>query len=265
MIFFFSGTGNTLWAAQKVAAATGDRLTDMAEEMMRVPDGPLAYALAEGERIGFFFPVHGWRPPKLVREFVERLSISDTQNHYCYAVCTAGDNIGETMDIFGGDAAAVGLTVQSALSLIMPESYIGLPFMYLDKPEAERRKKREADRQLTAFVGDIQNRRSGIRRLVKGRWPRLNSRFIGSLFLKHLVKDTPFRADADKCIGCGKCQTMCPVGDIRLDAGTHRPTWLHNGRCLTCFACYHHCPANAIEFGNRTKGKGQYYYGKNTF
>lgn len=263
MIFYFSCTGNTLWTARKVAAATGDRLVDMAAEMMRVPGEPFAYALSEGESIGFFFPVHGWRPPVLVREFAGRLRIADADRRYCYAVCTAGDNVGETIDLLESDLAAVGLHVQSALSLIMPESYIGLPFMYLDKPESERRKKLESDRRLAAFIGDIQNRCSGVRDLTIGRWPKTNSRLLGSVFVKKLVTDRPFRVDSGKCVGCGKCEKTCPVGDIRLDAGTRRPEWLHNGRCLTCFSCYHHCPVNAIEFGRRTKGKGQYYYEKN--
>lgn len=33
MIFYFSGTGNTRWAAIKLATATHERLIDIAEEM----------------------------------------------------------------------------------------------------------------------------------------------------------------------------------------------------------------------------------------
>ena len=103
------------------------------------------------------------------------------------------------MDIFEADLAAVGIKTDSCISLLMPESYVGLPFMDVDKAEAERRKKTEA---------------------------------------------------------------VCPVCDISFVKGC-TPQWKHNGKCLSCFACYHHCPTRAIEYGGRTKGKGQYYYEKN--
>ena len=36
MIFYFSGTGNTRWAAIRLASATQERLIDIAEEMRRM-------------------------------------------------------------------------------------------------------------------------------------------------------------------------------------------------------------------------------------
>jgi len=69
MIFYFSGTGNTRWAAEHLAAATGERLLFIPEELK----GDCRYTLAAGERIGFCFPTHGWQPPRIVRQFIRRL------------------------------------------------------------------------------------------------------------------------------------------------------------------------------------------------
>lgn len=264
MIFYFSGTGNTRWAAQKVAAATADRLVNIAEEMLaaetaQASDPQFTYTLAQDERIGFFFPVHGWRPPRLVLDFLDRLHLANADSHYAYVVCTAGDNVGEAVSILEKRLQTMGIKIDSAISLIMPESYVGLPFMDVDTPVKEQCKKMEADNKLTRFIADIMECRSGVRDITIGHWPRINSRLIGSVFVKKLVTDRPFHVVADRCLHCGKCASVCPVANIHFEKGGE-PSWLHNGKCLSCFACYHHCPTHAIEYGGRTKKKGQYYF-----
>ena len=264
MIFYFSGTGNTRWAAQKVAAATADRLVNIAEEMLaaetaQASDPQFTYTLAQDERIGFFFPVHGWRPPRLVLDFLDRLHLTNADSHYAYVVCTAGDNVGEAVSILEKRLQTMGIKIDSAISLIMPESYVGLPFMDVDTPAKEQCKKMEADNKLTRFIADIMDCRSGVRDITIGHWPRINSRLIGSVFVKKLVTDRPFNVVADRCLHCGKCASVCPVVNIHFEKGGE-PSWLHNGKCLSCFACYHHCPTHAIEYGGRTKKKGQYYF-----
>ena len=76
MIFYFSGTGNTLWAARRISEAIGEQLIPMTSA------GPEAqgFELSDDERIGFCFPVHGWRPPALVRDFVRRISVPHPGN-----------------------------------------------------------------------------------------------------------------------------------------------------------------------------------------
>ncbi len=255
MIFYFSATGNTRWAARRLAEALDERSIDMATFDVE----GTTVALGEHESLGFCFPVHGWRPPFLVRDFIERLHIRTAHPPYVWAVCTAGDTIGETIDILSADLQARGLPLQASCSLLMPEAYVGLPLMDVDPPENERRKIKAAVKQLEAFIPMLKNRREGIHQLVRGRWPRINSRLLGYFFLHHLITDKPFRVDKSKCIQCGLCAKVCPVGNICLTDDNH-PEWKHTGKCLTCFACYHHCPKHAIEFGRRTRHKGQYHF-----
>ena len=247
-----------------MAAATADRLVNIAEEMLaaetaQASDPQFTYTLAQDERIGFFFPVHGWRPPRLVLDFLDRLHLTNADSHYAYVVCTAGDNVGEAVSILEKRLQTMGIKIDSAISLIMPESYVGLPFMDVDTPAKEQCKKMEADNKLTRFIADIMECRSGVRDITIGHWPRINSRLIGSVFVKKLVTDRPFHVVADRCLHCGKCASVCPVANIHFEKGGE-PSWLHNGKCLSCFACYHHCPTHAIEYGGRTKKKGQYYF-----
>lgn len=256
MIFYFSGTGNTLWAARKLAEATGETLIPMAEAAPGTQ-----YTLAEGERIGFCFPVHGWRPPQIVRRFVANLLIANAEGHYCYALCTCGDSIGKTMEILNTDLAACGLKAESVFSLIMPESYVALPFMYTDKPEKERRKLATAARRMANVCESVVNREVGVVDTKLGPMPWILSHVIGAVFNGCLITDKPFCTDSEKCIGCGVCAKVCPIGNI-YNGSDHKPLWKHNKRCTSCLSCYHHCPRHAIEYGSLTRRRGQYYFGK---
>ena len=286
MIFYFSGTGNTKWAASKLAAATREDLISIAP-YMRADDSShnLAepFILKENERLGFVFPVHGWRVPKLVREFISKMKIlresSDAtvenkakaddslkNRPFAYCVCTAGDSIGLTIENLNKvisqnpSLQVLGITeVSSSYSLIMPESYIGLPFMDVDPKEREIRKKENAAQELAVVCEEIFDRKEGISRLVKGPIPWFFTKVVGGFFENVLITDKRFHVEKDRCVKCGICANVCPVGDIKGGHGEY-PVWLHHKDCLTCFTCYHHCPHHAIEFGNQTQKKGQYYF-----
>ena len=286
MIFYFSGTGNTKWASSKLAAATREDLISIAP-YMRADDSShnLAepFILKENERLGFVFPVHGWRVPKLVREFIGKMKIQRVSSDasvenkakaddclknspFTYCVCTAGDSIGLTIENLNEvisqnpSLQALGITeVSSSYSLIMPESYIGLPFMDVDPKEREIRKKENAAQELAVVCEEIFDRKEGINRLVKGPIPWFFTKVVGGFFENVLLTDKRFHVEKDRCVKCGICANVCPVGDIKGGHGEY-PVWLHHKDCLTCFTCYHHCPHHAIEFGNQTQKKGQYYF-----
>lgn len=98
MIFYFSGTGNSLYAARHLAKATQDRLISIPEEMSD-PAFSKEYALSTDERIGFVFPIHSWGPPEIVLRFIRRIRFANYQNHYCFFVATCGDDMGCTQQI----------------------------------------------------------------------------------------------------------------------------------------------------------------------
>ena len=312
MIFYFSGTGNTKWAASKLASATHEDLISITP-YMRADDSSHTLAepfiLKENERLGFVFPVHGWRVPKLVREFIGKMKVQRAESDaagsqtlsdisgnsasadasgisasadasgisasagnsagslpFAFCVCTAGDSIGLTIENLNEvisqnpSLQALGITkVSSSYSLIMPESYVGLPFMDVDTKEKEIWKKSKSAQELAVICEEIFDRKEGVNRLVKGPIPWFFTKVVGGFFENVLITDKRFHVEKDKCVKCGICANVCPVGDIKGGHGEY-PEWLHHKDCLTCFTCYHHCPHHAIEFGKQTQKKGQYYF-----
>ena len=278
MIFYFSGTGNTKWAASKLASATHEDLISIAP-YMRADDSSHTLAepfiLKENERLGFVFPVHGWRVPKLVREFIGRMKVqraepdatrsqtlSDISGNsasadasgisasagnsagslpFAFCVCTAGDSIGLTIENLNEvisqnpSLQALGITkVSSSYSLIMPESYVGLPFMDVDTKKKEIWKKSKSAQELAVICEEIFDRKEGVSRLVKGPIPWFFTKVVGGFFENMLITDKRFHVEKDKCVKCGICANVCPVGDIKGGHGEY-PEWLHHKDCLTCF------------------------------
>lgn len=255
MIYYFSGTGNTRWAARQLAEATNDKLVSMSDVGL-----PKPYTLNADERLGFCFPVHGWMPPRIVRDFIAKLDITNSPNHYCYALCTCGDNIGMTMEILQKALNAKAIKVESVFSLTMPETYVALPFMYTDPPAREHSKLDTAKLRIKEIIKAVADRECGITDTVKGPMPWVLTHVIGAFFNKYMITDRPFNVDPNRCVGCGKCAEVCPVGDIDGARG-HEPQWNHDGSCTSCLSCYHHCPHHAIEYGPLTTHRGQYYFG----
>ena len=274
MIFYFSGTGNSKWAAKTLALETGDTLVSIPE----VLNSDCTFTLEKDEHIGFIFPIHGWRVPSIVKDFLSKLSIKtkgedfSIHKHTSFCLVTAGDSIGKAIERFQKmlNSVAVGnsMELKAVYSLIMPESYVGLPGMDVDTKEKEIEKKEFASKQLKEFSKMLKqlpytdNQQVwGWEQLKRGPIPSFFSGPVGAFFERILVTDKPFHVISRRCVKCGICANVCPVEDIKGGLG-YEPEWLHNGKCLTCFSCYHHCPHHAIEFGKRTRKKGQYFYNK---
>ena len=94
-------------------------------------------------------------------------------------------------------------------------------------------------------VGDELKLRFGDKAKSKG----VNKGF-NSWFGKHPI-DKKFSV-FDSCIGCGKCERVCPTGNIVIEEDK-KPTW--HGNCIQCLSCISRCPENAIVYGKKQKEK----------
>ena len=54
--------------------------------------------------------------------------------------------------------------------------------------------------------------------------------------------------DKEKCIGCGACASLCPVGAITLVDGKSQ---IDEGKCIKCGTCESVCPVEAIKISEK--------------
>ena len=210
MIFYFTGTGNTRWAAQQLAEATEEELRYIPDELKNTE---IHYALEENERLGFCFPTHGWQPPRIVREFIRRATFSVHRSTYIYAFTTCGDNMGYAMRIFEKELQQKGLHTDARFAVVMPESNVCFSFLHLDTDEKARQKVETARQRMTHICQVVKERQQGIEELVKGAIPFTYTYVIGGYYNKHLITDEKFWVDKDACIQCGLCEKLCPVDE----------------------------------------------------
>ena len=260
MIFYFSGCGNSRFVAETIAAGLNDTLIFIPEAAR---EGRYEYNLAEGERLGFVFPIYSWAPPKLVLDFVKKMTVKvpepvegPTSKPYLYFACTCGDNCGHTEKVFRKAVEEKGWSLSACFSVQMPETYIGMKGFNLDSEENVKRKHADAKALLTRNIPRLLNKES-FSEIVIGGAAWLKTYVVNPGFNRSATDDSKYRS-TEVCIHCGKCVEVCPLKNITLEDG--RPKW--NGNCTMCMACYHHCPTNAIQYGKATEGKGQYYFGK---
>jgi ferredoxin len=236
-LFYYTGTGNSLWTARTLAKELGDTeiipISRCTENMVK----------SRAEAVGIIFPVHIWGPPRRVLAFADALEPDPSRYHF--AVALNAGQVAATLLQLKKRMESRGLPLSAGFELAMPSNYIpwGGP-----GPEEKRIRLGAAAREKIGRIAAVVAAR--VKQPVeKGPlWQNILFTGLNRLaFPRVPAMDKGFWVDS-KCIACNICRSVCPCGNIELIAG--KPTWLHH--CEQCLACIQWCPQEAIQFGKRT-------------
>lgn len=252
MIYYFSGTGNSLRAAQTLA---GLLQTPALVAMTECGAAEYAIAAADTDKI-FVFPVYAWAPPPVVAKFIDRLHApSDARAGEVRAVFTCGDDTGLTARLLARQLARRGYSLTSAYAVRMRNTYVCLPGFDTDGAEAEREKEAAFPPRMERIAKALSAHAPySQEETLPGPFAWTKSYVLRPLFACFLMNDLRFRATRPLCTRCGRCAKACPLHNVRPGSDGF-PLW--HGDCTHCLACYHACPRHAIEYGRFTRGKGQ--------
>ena len=244
MIVYFSGTGNSRYCARYLAHQLGDEAVDA---FTYIRDG-IAAELITGKPWVFVSPTYAWQLPRIFAQFIRSGCFSGSTD--AYFVMTCGGDIGNAAAYITPLCEEKGLTFKGVLPVVMPENYIAMFDVPDEKESAEIiMKARPVLREAVSCI----RMREALPEIPVGVKDRAKSGKIHDVFYKKFVKDRDFHVK-DGCVSCGKCVETCVLRNIRLENG--RPVW--GGSCTHCMACICGCPAEAIEYGKKSRGQPRY-------
>ncbi len=249
MVLYFSGTGNSKCIAERIAHNLSDSLYSINDGIRNntYPD------ISEEETLIFCTPTYAWRFPRVVNIWVKATQ-NNTQifaDKKAYFIMTCASTIGSSEDYDRELCGKVKMTFMGCAQVRMPENYI----TRYDCPSEEDSVMivKRALEQVDAICPVIAagEHLPVIKAPVK---EVLLSVCANPVYYTFCSKGRQFYVTS-KCDGCGKCAMNCPLGNIFMRKG--KPLW--SNHCTNCMACICGCPKEAIEFGDKTKGKRRYH------
>lgn len=244
MVLYFSGTGNSGYAAKRIGAATGDAVLNLFEKI-KTDDRSPVYSQNPWVIVT---PTYAWRIPRIVQAWIEGTELSGSRQ--IYFVMTCGGEIGNAGEYIKRLCRYKGFEYMGCAEIIMPENYVAM-FPVPGREESLACIAR-AESVIDGVIDKIKNgavlpdKKATVKDI-------LLSSAVNEIFYSLIVKDKKFR-NTSKCISCGKCADVCPLSNIKIINGG--PVW--QGRCTHCMACICLCPAEAIEYGRSSVAKPRY-------
>lgn len=248
MVYYFSGTGNSRYVAERTAQALGETPVSLNDIIKKGE----ALSFTKGETLVFCVPTYAWRIPRVVEDKIR--NARSAEGCKAYFVMTCGGEISDSAKYAAKLCSEKGMEFMGCAQVVMPENYIAM-FGTPSKSEAEEIIKRAEP--VIDLVAEIIKKGTVISKSRISLADSLKSDIINTLFYPLCVSAKKFRA-TQKCISCGLCEKLCPLNNISLSSG--RPVWGKD--CTHCMACISYCPEEAIEYGTASVGKERYRCGK---
>lgn len=233
VLYYFSGTGNTLMLARLLAKELGD------SEIINIAGCNDSTPAPEADAIGILYPVYACGLPKMMCGFVKnnlRINagtyIFSLTNYACFGGPASLQQLKSILENKGGK-------LNAGFGIAMPSNDIMLGGAESQKKQTEH---------FTAAAEEIKTIAQIIEETPenyfyhKSRIPLFAARLCYKLFFWYCAKRTKGFYVNDSCTSCGICVKICPSQNIKLV--NERPTW--GGNCEQCMACLQWCPAIAI-------------------
>jgi ferredoxin len=263
-IYYFSGTGNSLYVAREL--------------QKRIPDSiiiPMVSLLnkkviqTQGEAVGFVFPVHALTIPIAVKKFIKKTDLKSSE--YLFAIATRDGSIFRgfekidqllkkknkhlnshfILNMCNNESRHKGYKVSSESDILSLEKVVHEKLGAIQNMIINKMTNREIDANYSYGFPyhPILNYLS--EKLV----------LLGMTVAEYVGGVNYFYTDS-RCNGCEICEKICLSKKIKIR--DNKPIWQKKVLCYMCFACLNYCPKESVQIKDipgvksYTKENGRY-------
>jgi ferredoxin len=237
MVFYFTATGNSLYVAKKFD-------TNLISIPQVINNDNLTF---EDKTIGIVCPDYSGRLPQLVVDFMKKATF---KADYFYVILTYGKNYSVVTEITKQIGDEYGISIDYIRPILMVDNF--LPVFDMDEEKAIDK---NVDGQIAVALADVAQRKQEIPSATD------ESRKLYEV-VQERNKNMPSFINGeqitvtDKCIGCGICSKVCPLGRFYIDNGK---ALRRNNTCAFCLSCIQNCPQKAIALSIMDKNPNARY------
>jgi len=241
-IYYFSGTGNTLWSAKKIAEQCGEKY-----ELINIgAESKKDEIVLEADAVLILFPSYAYGAPLIVNSFVKRAVF---KTPYLALFVTYGTSPAGTLGNLYSVIKRKGVKAVYSGKIPAVENYI--PMFGSPKPGTIDKRvglQKESTKEAALIVKERRINSIGTFRPI--------SKFVWVLFTAGIKIFYKWYRVGKDCNGCGICEKVCPVSAITMR--NKRP--VHSNKCEHCQGCINWCPVSAINFGFMSPKTKRYHH-----
>lgn len=224
MVFYYTATGNSLFAAKHFSSEPVSIPQELKKERLEYTD----------RQIGIVCPIFSGDLPKTVWEFIKQASFT---TNYFYMILTYGMSASDAAVHISEKCRRIGIKIDYICTVKTVDNYLpGFDMeqqITMDKHEEE---------QLSMAAQAVRSEKHEISPPEKGgRALKIAVALQNKMFPS--LNNGSRLVVTDSCTGCGICSKVCPTGNLYVESGKAKR---RRKACDFCLACAPNCPQKVI-------------------
>ena len=242
LIFYFSATGNTA----TIAKVIGNEFTEMGVDVTLSDITPHASRkggidLEPYQAVFFGAPIHSWRAPRVVREWMRTL---DGQGKKCGMFFTFGG-----FQVHPTHYSTRQILEEQNFVVVSSAEFLGAHTFNLGGWKAMGGRPAALDFEVAKEYARVTYKRfMGEDDGILGELEKTEhtEEHLDSIetFRFNVLRQLPHR-DGEECSMCMVCEELCPTGAMKAESGE-----ADKGKCIACLACMANCPENVLKIND---------------